>query len=424
MTKISFIVTADRHKPNDRTRLKPWYEANKKVVDIAKQLKVAGVLDAGDTGVDCRGSQEAQHCDAVSLIRPLAEAGIDYIAIDGNHDRRGSSETEVTINSWLGDVSQHIGALSPQMESRIHYWNNSNFISTKHGVQFIPLPYPPKHLFALGQDIKGGSEIKKVASEFLLEKLIRALKKISTTMPLVVLFHGTIDCPTLQLGGERTMPCGHEIHLPIEAFPAWDNLVVACGHIHVRQILSAKPFIFYPGNLVPAEHDNEDQEPGVMYIEFRDGKFFHSEFYPVKTVQFKTARIDLSTIPAEQYELEPVITEKIAAQYPEDVRVRTSLRVVLSNAQARVVDSAVLADKLLDLGFIDVSINKVKAEEKTLAEVKDQVNTELGVTHEDHLRAFIKRDSQTQAAIEAAGLKIEDVLAMDAQLKAEATNAN
>ena len=407
-----FLVTADTHKPNDRTKIGPWYEANKKIVDLAKQMKVTGLVCPGDTGVDCRGSNEAQNCDMVSLIRPLAEAGIDYYVIDGNHDRRGSSEREVTTNSWIGNLKD------ADIWKHTHYWNLPGLYNVGD-VQFLPLPYPPKHLFALGKEMKGADDMTAAASAYLLECLQANLKNVDPSKSLIIPFHGTIASPDLKIGSERFMKSGHEVSIPINAFPEWDNLVVACGHIHLRQILKQTPFIFYPGNLVPSEHDNEDQEPGVMYIEFRDGKFFHSEFYPVATVQYKTFRMSLADIPADVCMPEAFIAAIVVKQYEPAVRARTTLRVVLTMAQTRVIDSSALTDALLNLGFIDVSINKLRAEEKTLKEVKDKVNAELGVSHEDHLKAFINRDVETQDMIKAAGVGIDEILLLDGQMRQE-----
>jgi len=115
-----------------KQRLKDWSRATQEIVDYAIQNEVDFVLHSGDLF----NSNLVDHTtliDAIKILTPLKQAGIQFFVIDGNHDRRKGSQSD-TANSVL-QYLQLVDYLGPAGD------NLGNAIREVDGIHIIGLGY-------------------------------------------------------------------------------------------------------------------------------------------------------------------------------------------------------------------------------------------------------------------------------------------
>ena len=434
--KIKILCIGDVHLKAGRDQLGPWVQAFKRVVEVAKERQVHAVANCGDTRVDCNSSPDANDVEMRYLIRPLAEAGIAYWVIDGNHDRRGSAHGEVTANSWL----QH--NRDRDIWQRVEYWNDYDLkrrlFDTKRAIQVLTLPYPPRHVFALGKDLKTKAELDQAASEYIQEKLKRAIPEMVDSEPMLILFHGTVDSPRLQTAGEARMPAGHDVNIPINkfsrVFPA-QNMAVACGHIHLAQVLSeSSPLVFYTGPLVPQDFDSEDLECGVTLVEFSQGEV-KREFVPIESIRYKTVVVDLinpcsiekvdgivdlAALGSNEPSIAIAALVKCQIQAPD----RTIVKVVIKPAPGLAIDKGSVREALEDAGIIEPRIVIELPESPAVKEMEKKIDAEIGANVTANVTAYLAEHPEAGAALAAAGAGDQDVLDAARAIEVEAFNEN
>lgn len=416
---IRIAVLADTHVPANRTLLGPWAKGFDQVVAIAKQYQCHAVVQSGDSRVDSNSSQDAQDCETRHLILPLAQAGISYWVIDGNHDRRGASHGEVTANSWLQhqkDLDLWIG---------VEYWNDyipkMMHFGTEKQIQILPLPYPPRHAFAIGKELKTKTELDAEASEYIQTALKNGLNKLDNTSPLLILFHGTVDSPRLKTAGEARMPAGHDVNIPINAFPKLKNCAVACGHIHMVQVLSeAEPLVFYAGPLIPMEFDSEGLETGVTIIEFHQGQVRH-EFVPVHTVEYKTVTVDLAGADPSDLAVdtttEQYITNEVKGMVPAPDR--TIVKIVIKTTPGQSIDKGAVRDALEAAGIIEPRIVVELPESPAVAELEKKCEAEIGANVQSNVQAYLAEHPEAVAALAVVGSGEQDCLDAAGEIEQE-----
>ena len=429
-TLTKFMYTGDRHLKAGRNQLPPYAAAQKTLVAKAKDEGVTAVFDAGDSRVDCASSEYAKDVEMQTLILPLARAGIGYYSIDGNHDRPGATEKEITANSWLAALKdQDLWAMA-------EYWNDSKLRTLSLGnvgvgsrvtptnpvLQIIPLPYPPRHMFAAGKDLKTKKDLDAAASLYIQDQLTAALKDVNPEMPLLILFHGTVDSPRLKLAGEARMPAGHDVNLPINAFPKRPNVAVACGHIHMHQILSEdSPLVFYTGPLVPQEFDHEDLDCGAVILTLKDGKTWELEFVPIASICYKTVTVTfdrdvkdaLGNIVNELFIKDRVLKEITQSE-------RTVVKVKIVAAPGQEFDRGAIREALEAAGIIDPRIVIELPEQPLALDTEQKIHDEIGSNVQANLAAYLKEQPAQAAALEAAGATVQDAIDATTAIEREA----
>lgn len=408
---IRIATFGDRHEKASRALLGPYYMGQRRIVEIAKEYKCVAAADTGDSRVDCNSSPEANECEMTSLILPLAQAGISYWAIDGNHDRRGASHKEITANSWLAHQKDK------DLWKGIEYWNDyiprMMHFGTEHQIQVLPLPYPPRHAFAAGKEMKTKKELDAAASEHIQAALAKGARALDPKDPILILYHGTVDSPRLQTAGEARMPAGHDVNIPVNAFPRIPNCAVACGHIHMHQILSeTNPLIYYTGPLIPQEFDHEGMETGVVILEFYQGEVRY-EFVPVDTIVYKTVRIDVGAGVTDDE-----IVKRVQAEVPAPER--TKVRIVLRTEAVYGIDKGALREALETAGIIEPGITVEHPEAPAVLETEQKIHEEIGSNVTANVEAYLKENPEAVAALEAAGAGTQDALDATKEIEMEA----
>lgn len=419
MSKLTFgpqtfriLHTGDRHSPQSKLLLGPWVEAYKKVVEIAKEYKVSAVTDAGDSRVLCASSRHADDLEMRFLIRPLAEAGISYFVVDGNHCRAGAAHYEVTTNSW----QQHIK--DDDLWKGIEYFpvpqRREVFLNPGGKLQVVALPYPPRHAFAATKDIKTKEDLDRAASVFIQKALKDLVGETPENSNLLILFHGTVETPFLKMAGEARMPCGHDVYIPLEAFKGLKNAVVHAGHIHKHQVLSEDPQVFYTGTLVPMEHDSEEIETGVVITEWQpDGKIIR-EFVPVHTVSYRTVTVEAAA--GEEAGIDLKVSEKIKAEVGDPSR--TVVRVIVKSASGE-VDREAVRKAMAAAGVTDGKLVVDMPEMPAMSELDKKTDDDLGTNYIGNLKAFLAARPDVVKMCQDANVNETELFSQAAAIEAE-----
>lgn len=410
---IRILCTGDRHVKKDRSNLGPYYKGHARIVEIAKQYQVHAVADTGDSRVDCGSSRYADACEMENLILPLAQAGIGYWSIDGNHDRPGASHKEITANSWMQHLKDN------DLWRNVEYWDQPTLIEAKLNdriLQVLPIPYPPRHVFATGKDLKTKKELDTAASEYIQSELKRLAEKIVRTDPLLILFHGTVDSPRLQTAGEARMPAGHDVNIPIDAFNPWPSTAVACGHIHKYQILSDdQPLVFYTGPLIPQEFDHEGMDTGVVIVEFGADGVVRHEFVPIETIGYKTVVVTSADVDGAHDSMG--IARIVREQVPNPER--TVVKVIIRAQSADVIDRAELREILEDKGIIEPRIVIEMPEAPAVIEMEQKIHEEIGINVNANVAAYLKEHPEIAEALAAVAATEQDVMHVVAEIESE-----
>lgn len=100
----------------------------------------------------------------------------------------------------------------------------------------------------------------------------------------------------LNIGLLHTSVTGREGHAPYapcslselvdKGYDYW-----ALGHVHQREVLSAEPWVVFPGNL-QGRHARETGDKGATLIEVSDGRILGAEPRALDVVRFSTCRVD------------------------------------------------------------------------------------------------------------------------------------
>ena len=429
---IRVLCTGDRHVKANRIHLGPYYKAHDRIVEIAKQYQVQAVADCGDSRVDCGSSPDAEDCELSRLILPLAQAGIAYWSVDGNHDRRGAAQREITANSRLQYFKDR------DLWKGIEYWNDYepriiNFpmaqLNEARCIQVLPLPYPPRHSFATGKELKTKQDLDKAASTFIQDALCKAVSSVDgvcrydITKPFLVLFHGTVDSPRLQTAGEARMPAGHDVNIPVNLFTGLPGSVaVACGHIHKHQVLSEPegPLVFYTGPLVPQEFDHENMDCGVVVVEFgTDGEVRH-EFVPIETIGYKTVTLDITKAIVDASCI-AMIVDGVNAEVPNPER--TVVKVVIKASADQALDTGAIREALEEAGIIEPRILIERPEAPAAVEMERQIHAEIGSNVQANVSAYLGEHPEITESLKASDASEQDVLDAANEIESEVTNA-
>ncbi|MBE0643472.1 MAG: metallophosphoesterase [Bacteroidetes bacterium] len=114
-----FLHIADahlgRHQHASPERYADYFTALASVVAYALREQVNALLIAGDLFDEQEPSAETLR-RAMETLRPLREAGIDVVAIEGNHDRRKRSEPAGALD--LLDSEGYLRLLRPRIEEQ------------------------------------------------------------------------------------------------------------------------------------------------------------------------------------------------------------------------------------------------------------------------------------------------------------------
>lgn len=410
---IRLAFSGDWHTPASRFLLGPSYEGYKAIVEIAKAKQVHALGNVGDSRINSNTSRYADQCEMDTLILPLAQAGIGYWVIDGNHDRPGAAHNEITSNSWLSRLKDN------DLWKGIHYWNDYSYKRLNINGQYIymiSIPYPPRHYFSLGKELKTKQENDAAASKFIQDQYQKAfmsaqIDRGSRKEAIGVMFHGTIDSPRLQTAGESNMRPGYDVNIPINMFEGAD--FVATGHVHKHQKIDNA---FYTGPLFPQEYDHEGMATGVVIVEILEGKVIAEEFVPVHTVSYKTVEIDVSDKSNPEKNVIDFVKGEILT--PDRTFVKVKVKVGVENH----FNKSMVREALEELGILDPRIIVDVPEAPSVLEMQKQIIDEIGTSLSGYIEFYMKENPEKKQNILNAGASMTELQEAAAQIEREAFN--
>jgi exonuclease SbcD len=261
---MKLLHTSDWHVGKilkGRDRLAEQRDVLAEIVTIAKQHQVDAVLVAGDLYETAAPSAEAQKL-VVSTLRKLARAGIEVIAIAGNHDHAGTFEAYRAV---MRDAGIHLyGAFRPASNGGVH-----RFTARSTGEQAVVaiLPFLSQRYAVRATEIVENTPAQNVGSydQMVRDILANLTAEFSDTTVNLVLAHLTCTGGALG-GGERAAQSIFEYHVPASVFPV-EAHYVALGHLHRRQSLPAACPVHYSGAPLAVDFGEQDNTNVVCLVE-------------------------------------------------------------------------------------------------------------------------------------------------------------
>ncbi|MBR9979188.1 MAG: metallophosphoesterase [Bacteroidetes bacterium] len=139
LMRYRFLHIADvhlgRHRHSGPERYADYFTALSSVIAYARREQVDALLIAGDLFDEQEPSVETLR-RAMETLRPLREAGVDVLAIEGNHDRRKRTEAAGALD--LLDGEGYLRLLRPRFEN--HTVLLDEYAKGKTGALWQPLP--------------------------------------------------------------------------------------------------------------------------------------------------------------------------------------------------------------------------------------------------------------------------------------------
>jgi DNA repair exonuclease SbcCD nuclease subunit len=262
LKELTFIHAADLHldspfiggsrlPENVFKRLKEsTFTSVANLIDLCMAKEVDFLLLSGDLFDEANRSLKAQFFLRNQFLR-LEEAEIDVYVIFGNHDHLSGEWTPV---KWPKNV--HI--FSAEAVEEKSYYKGTEKLASIYGCSY-----------------KQREQYDNQAACF----------KRSTDAPYhIAMLHGTYS------NASSNNPYSPFL---INDLVQADMDYWALGHIHKRQVISAKdPTAIYPGNL-QARHRKESGEKGCYVVRMAEGEVSY-EFVPVADVLWEEQQIDVS----------------------------------------------------------------------------------------------------------------------------------
>ena len=215
------------------------------LVDLAIRQEVAFVLIAGDL-YDGDWRDYNTGLFFVDQARRLREAKIPLYLISGNHDaaNRMTRTLKMPENVTFFSAERPETAFLPDLDVAIH-----------------------------------GQSFAKAA----------VYDDLSEGYPIVDSGHFNIGmlhtCAAGQEGHDRYAPCSVE-GLKAKGYDYW-----ALGHIHLREVLSEKPFIAFSGN-IQGRHIRETGAKGCLLVTVNDDRTLQPDFEPLDVLRWDRATVD------------------------------------------------------------------------------------------------------------------------------------
>ncbi len=276
------LLGLDANAPTERIRLASRL-ALAALVDLALAREVAFVLLAGDLyDGDAKDWRTGQFL--VQQLTRLTRAGIEVIAISGNHDAESVLSRKLPVPGMLR---------ADQAETRL--------------------------LTRAPVAVHGQSFATRAVTENL---------AASYPAPVDGLFNIGLLHTACGVGGhDNYAPCTVG-DLERRDYDYW-----ALGHVHARQTLCRDPWVVFPGNL-QGRHVKEEHAKGALIVTVRDGRVAgEPEFVPLDVVRWRRLVVDVSGAADEAALLARVTTLVGAAALEAEDRL-LAVRVTLTGASA------------------------------------------------------------------------------------------
>ena len=203
--------------------------------------------------------------DFSTRIGRLSDAGVQVIAIPGNHDAPKAAPS-LSMTRGLAE------ARAPRFYLQSEMPEKPLVLQARDGrkVGFIPIPYLAPQSAVHLEEIESNKELKERYNLFLRELISKLLEdqRLKEVEHLVVMAHGTVSGSTY--GSERSF-VSFEIPMWAETLLQGDVDYVAMGHIHMPQTILGGP-IYYPGSIERMSFGEEGHEKAYIALEEEKGE--------------------------------------------------------------------------------------------------------------------------------------------------------
>lgn len=272
MSAFRFVHAADLHldavfagvsrdlPPRLADRLhRSTFTAWERLVALCRAERPDALLIAGDVHNHEDGSLRAQLALRDGCAR-LADAGVRVFIAHGNHDPLTSRMKSL---HWPDGVT----VFGPQAEQH-PVLRDGRVVAVVHGVSH-----------------ETDREGRNLAKRFVRAAVAQGME-VPPGVPQIGVLHCNVGGATSVPGGDagRYAPCTLD-DLMATGLDYW-----ALGHIHLPQVLHARPHVVYPGS-TQGLHINEHGPRGCMVVAMHDGGEVETEFRPLAPVRWQVLAV-------------------------------------------------------------------------------------------------------------------------------------
>ncbi len=261
---MKLLHTSDWHVGKTlkgRPRLDEQKAVLAEIVALAKEHAVDAVLVAGDLYENVSPTAEAQQLVIRTLLQ-LQRAGIEVIAIAGNHDHGPTFEAYRPLLNQVG--IRLVGLPRPADRGGVQ-----RFAARSTGEQAVvsTLPFLSQRYAVRAAQVIMNTPAESVQQydQLVRDVLAELTAPFTDSSVNLVMAHLTCIGGTLG-GGEREAQSIMEYSVPAAIFPI-DAHYVALGHLHRRQSLSAAAPVHYSGSPLAVDFGEQDNTNVVCLIE-------------------------------------------------------------------------------------------------------------------------------------------------------------
>lgn len=254
------------------------WESNFRVLrflaDTAVERGVDAFVSAGDNFRDGRPSAEAYTLFADAL-RPVAEAGIPIVLLDGNHHLTGVPTDHATVIHVVAGLLRGMGGT-------VHVASGPELIRLDTGLQVAALPWLSKNrvLDQLGETDLTPTAGDQLVTRFGIDQLTALASAADPTVPLIMASHVTVDrlridavADGFNRGSELDLSSFFsEPVLPIRELEHLPFRYGALGHIHTPQKMGDRYYYAGSPNRLTFT-DMRDAKGGNLVTLAADGTF-------------------------------------------------------------------------------------------------------------------------------------------------------
>ena len=265
---MRFLHTADWHVGKSlkgHQRLDEQERVLREIVRTAREHEVDAVLVAGDLYDSAAPTAAAQKL-VVRTLLGLAQAGIEVVAIAGNHDHAATLDAYRPLAGASGITL--VGTPRSAGQGGVVEFTAR---STGQPVTVALLPFVSQRFAVRAAEIVANTPGENTAA------YDRDLRQILTTLTSgfrtdavnLVMAHLTVLNGAFG-GGERMAQSIFEYAVPASVFPV-DAHYVALGHLHRRQRMEAACPVHYSGAPLAVDFGEQENTPVVCLVEAAPG---------------------------------------------------------------------------------------------------------------------------------------------------------
>ena len=261
---MKLLHTSDWHVGKTlkgRSRLDEQRAVLAEIVALAMEHEVDAVLIAGDVYENVAPTAEAQQLVIRTLLQ-LARAGIEVVAIAGNHDHGPTFEAYRPLMRQVG--IQLIGHARPADKGGVRRFTAR---STGEQAMIATVPFLSQRWAVRAAQVVTNTPAENVSTydQHVRDVLANLTAPFGDQSVNLVMAHLTCIGGALG-GGEREAQSIMEYSVPAAIFPI-DAHYVALGHLHRRQSLPATAPVHYSGAPLAIDFGEQDNTNVVCLVE-------------------------------------------------------------------------------------------------------------------------------------------------------------